>query len=189
MLYALEADLQKRFESLSAYEIITNLKTVFAPQARVERNEVSEAFFSAKMEEHSNLSELVVKMFDYVQCLNALEFKIPDELAIDRVLRSLPPSYESFVLNYNMKGMFKTLPELFTLLTIAEMEIKKEHSCTKYLEDKKADKVAGRDMDIYDIHVIDVFLTSARSNIWIFDIGSVAHFCNSQEGLQNKWHL
>ena len=98
MLHAMEAELQKWFESFSAYEIITDLKTVFAPQARVERNEVSEAFFSAKMEEHSSMTEHVVKMSDYVQRLNDLEFKIPDEVAIDRVLRSLPPSYESFVL-------------------------------------------------------------------------------------------
>ena len=157
MLYAMEAELQKRFESLSAYEIITDLKTVFAPQARVERNEVSEAFFSAKMEEHNSMTEHVVKMSDYVQRLNDLEFKIPDELAIDRVLRSLPPSYESFVLKYNMQVMVKTLSELFTMLKTAEVEIKKEHNCLKYLEDKKAGKVAGRDKGIYDIHVIDVF--------------------------------
>src|SRR3954468_10693430 len=90
MLYAMEAELQKRFENLSAYEIITDLKTVFASQAKVERNEVSEAFFSAKMEEHSSMTEHVVKMSDYVQCLNDLEFKIPDEVAIDRMLRSQP---------------------------------------------------------------------------------------------------
>src|SRR3954470_2294390 len=61
MLYAMEAELQKRFESLSAYEIITDLKTTFAPQARVERNEVSEAFFLAKMEEHSSMTKHVIK--------------------------------------------------------------------------------------------------------------------------------
>src|SRR4051812_12564628 len=186
MLHAMEAELQKRFESFSAYEIITDLKTVFAPQARVERNEITEAFFSTKLEEQSSMTEHVVKMSDYVQRLNDLEFKIPDEVAIYRVLRLLPPSYESFVLKYNMQGMVKTLSELFTILKIAEMEIKKEHSYTKYLEDKKAGKVARRDMDICDIHVIDVFLISARGNVWIFDTGSVAHICNSQEGMQNK---
>ena len=31
MLYAMEADLQKRFENLGAYEIITDLKAIFAP--------------------------------------------------------------------------------------------------------------------------------------------------------------
>ena len=97
-----------------------------APQARAERYEASELFFSAKMEEHSSVSEHVVKMSGYVQRLNALECKIPDELAI-RVLQSLPPSYKGFVLNYNMQGMTKSLSELFVMLKTAEVEIKKEH--------------------------------------------------------------
>src|SRR4051812_44371130 len=33
MLYSMEVELQKRFERMSAYEIITNLKALFAPQA------------------------------------------------------------------------------------------------------------------------------------------------------------
>ena len=66
MLYAMEAELQKHFESMSAYAIITNLKEVFAPQARAERYEAFEAFFSAKMDEHSSISGHVVIMFGYV---------------------------------------------------------------------------------------------------------------------------
>ena len=42
------------------------------------------------MEEHSSISEHVVKMSGYVQRLNALDCQILDELAIDRVLQSLP---------------------------------------------------------------------------------------------------
>jgi hypothetical protein len=34
MLFAMESDLQKRFEKMSAFEIITDLKSVFTPQAR-----------------------------------------------------------------------------------------------------------------------------------------------------------
>ena len=62
MLYSMEADLQKCLERMGAYEIITDLKAVFAPQARTERYEASKAFFLAKMEEHSSVSEHVVKM-------------------------------------------------------------------------------------------------------------------------------
>ena len=39
---------------------------------------------------------------------------------------SLPPSYKSFVINYNMQGMDKTIPELFAMLKAAEGDIKKE---------------------------------------------------------------
>ena len=62
MLYSMEAELQKRFERMGAYEIITDLKAVFAPKARAERYEAFEAFFSAKMDEHGSVSEHIVKM-------------------------------------------------------------------------------------------------------------------------------
>jgi hypothetical protein len=73
MLYAMESNLQKRFEKMSAFEIITDLKAVFAPQARAERYEAFELFFSTKMEEHNCVSEHVVEMSDYVQRPNALK--------------------------------------------------------------------------------------------------------------------
>ncbi|XP_024317961.1 uncharacterized protein LOC112271931, partial [Brachypodium distachyon] len=122
----------------------------------------------------------------------------------------------SFVVNYNMQGMDRTLPQLLAMLKTAEVEIKKEHqvlmvnkttsfkkakgkkgnfkkggktvatpakkpksgpkpdtecfyckgtghwkrNCPKYLADKKAGNVKG----IFDIHVIDVYLTSTRSS-------------------------
>ena len=42
---------------------------------------------------------------------------------------------------------------------------------------------------IFDIHVIDVYLTSVRSNPWVFDAGSVAKISNSKQELQNKQSL
>ena len=39
---------------------------------------------------------------------------------------------------------------------------------------------------IFDIHVIDVYFTSVHSSPWVFDIGSVAKFCNSKHELQNE---
>jgi hypothetical protein len=85
------------------YEIITDLNVIFAPQARAERYKASELFFSSKMEEHGSVSEHVVKMSSYIQPLNTLKCQIPNKLAIDRVLQSLPHSYKGFVLNYNMQ--------------------------------------------------------------------------------------
>ena len=42
---------------------------------------------------------------------------------------------------------------------------------------------------IFDIHVIDVYLTSARSNSWVFDTCSVGKISNSKHELQNKQRL
>jgi hypothetical protein len=235
-------------KSASSFEIITDLKAIFAPQARAERYEAFELFFSSRMDEHSSVSEHIVKISGYVQCFNALECQILDELPIDRVLQSLPPSYKGFILNYNMQGMSNSLSELFAMLKTAEVEIKKEHNvllvkkttdfkksgkstkgtkgkklqrdgkrvasppkaprakpkvkcfyskggghwkrnCPKYLEDKKVGKVVARDKGIYDIHVIDIYITSACSNTWVFDTGSVAHICNSHQDLRSKRRL
>ena len=46
MLYSLETGLQRRFEQHGAYEMFQELKLVFQAHARVERNEVSDKFFS-----------------------------------------------------------------------------------------------------------------------------------------------
>jgi hypothetical protein len=62
MLFAMESDLQKSFEKMRAFEIITYLKAIFAPQARAERYEASELFFSTCMDEHRSVSEHVVKI-------------------------------------------------------------------------------------------------------------------------------
>ena len=42
---------------------------------------------------------------------------------------------------------------------------------------------------IFVIHVIDVYITNARSSAWVFDTGSVANICNSKQGLWIKRRL
>ena len=79
------------------------------------------------MEENSSVSEHILKMSGYNNHLIQLGVNLPDDCVIDRILQSLPPSYKSFVMNYNMQGMNKTIPELFAMLKAAEVEIKKEH--------------------------------------------------------------
>ena len=61
-----------------------------------------------------------------------------------------------------------------------------KRNCPKYLADKKDGKV---NKGICDIHVIDVYLTNARSSTWVFDTGSVANICNSKQGLRIKRRL
>ncbi|KAM3314235.1 hypothetical protein ACQJBY_033218 [Aegilops geniculata] len=127
MLYGLEPGLQRRFERHGAYEMFQELKLMFQANARVERYEVSNKFYSCKMEENSSVSEHILRMCGYHNHLTQLGDNLLDDSVIDKALQSLPPSYKSFVMNYNMKGMDKTIPELFAMLKAAEVEIKKEH--------------------------------------------------------------
>src|SRR3990170_8888932 len=127
MLYSLESGLQRRFERHGPYEMFQELKLIFQANARVERYEVSNKFYSCKMKENSSVSEHILKMSGYHNHLTQLGVNLPVDSVIDRVLQSLPPSYKSFVMNYNMEGMDKTIPELFAMLKAAEVEIKKDH--------------------------------------------------------------
>ena len=61
-----------------------------------------------------------------------------------------------------------------------------KRNCPKYLADKKDGKV---NKGIFDIHVIDVYLTSVYSNPLIFDTSSVAKISNSKRELQNEQRL
>ena len=52
------------------------------------------------------------------------------------------------------------------------------------------DKKAGNfNKSIFDIRVIDVYLTSTPSSTWVLDTGSVADIGNSKQKLQNKRRL
>ena len=127
LLYDLESGLQKCFERHGTYDMFQELKLVFRTYARVERNETSDKYFAYKMEENSSTSEHVLRMSEYYNHLNQVGVNPPDKIVIDRVLQSLSPSYWNFVMNYNMQGMTKTIPELFAMLKSVKVEIKKEH--------------------------------------------------------------
>ena len=70
MLYSLEPGLQKRFEQHGAYEMFQELKLIFEDNAQVERYEVSNKFYSYKMEENSFISKHVLIMSEYFNHLN-----------------------------------------------------------------------------------------------------------------------
>ena len=105
------------------------LKLIFEANNRVERYEVSDKFFSCKMEENSSVSEHILRMSGLHNRLSQLGVNLPDDAVIDRILQSLPPSYKSFVMNYNMQGMVKTIPEVFSMLKSAEVKSKRSIKC------------------------------------------------------------
>ena len=144
MLYSLELGLQKHFEQHGAYEMFQELKIVFQAHARVERYEVSNKFYSCKMEENSSVSEHILTMSGLHNRLSQLGVNLPNDSVIDRILQSLPPSYKSFVMNYNMQGMEKTIPEVYSMLKSAEVEIRKEHQVLMVNKTTKFKKGKGK---------------------------------------------
>ena len=61
-----------------------------------------------------------------------------------------------------------------------------KRNCPEYLADKKDGKV---NKGIFDIHVIDVYLTSVYSIPWVFDTCSLTKISNSKQELENEQRL
>ena len=86
MLYGLEPGLQKLFERHRAYEMFRELKLVFQSHAHLERYDISDKYFSYKMEKNSSASEHVLRMSGHYNRLNQVGVNLPDKIVIDRVL-------------------------------------------------------------------------------------------------------
>ncbi|KAK9208921.1 hypothetical protein WN944_001282 [Citrus x changshan-huyou] len=71
------------------------------------------------------VNEHVLKMIDYIEQLEALNFSIDGELAIDLILQSLLDSFSQLIMNFNMNKMECSLAELLKMLNTAETCIKK----------------------------------------------------------------
>ena len=103
-MLGLEPGVQRRFECHGAYEMFQELKLIFQANAQIERYEVSNKFYSCKMEENSFVSEHILRVSGYHNHLTQLGVSLLVDSVIDRVLQSLPPSYKSFMMNYHMQG-------------------------------------------------------------------------------------
>jgi hypothetical protein len=120
------------------------LKFIFEKNAWIERYESSNKFYAYKMEENGSVSEHILRMSGYYNHLAELGVELSPEAVTDKVLQSLPPSYKSFVLNYNMQGMNKSVSELFAMLKVAESNIQKEHQVLMVNKTTNFKKIKGK---------------------------------------------
>ena len=120
MLACISPELQKCFEFHNARDMIWELDALYKETVRSERFDIMKTVMDCKMAEGSLVGEHVVKMIDYVERLKTLEFPIPPAHMMDMLLSSLPPSYDGFIMNYNMSGMEKTPNEVLAMLKTAE---------------------------------------------------------------------
>ncbi|XP_021631812.1 uncharacterized protein LOC110629206 [Manihot esculenta] len=110
--------------STSSFAIMVHLKEMFQEQAR-QRFVTTKALTSCKMALGTPVSSHVLKMKWYLDTLEKLNVRVNRELAIDLILGSLLDSYDSYIMNYNMHKMDKSVTELHGMLKSAEENIHK----------------------------------------------------------------
>ncbi|KAL0361157.1 UNVERIFIED_CONTAM: hypothetical protein Sradi_3800200 [Sesamum radiatum] len=77
------------------------------------------------MTEGSSVREHGIKMLSLVERLEDLQARLDNGTYIDVILQLLPPSYDPFVVNYNMNGLEKSINELINMLVQHEVTTKK----------------------------------------------------------------
>ncbi|KAL0442248.1 UNVERIFIED_CONTAM: hypothetical protein Sradi_0163700 [Sesamum radiatum] len=99
------------------------------------------------MAEGSSVQSHGVKILSLVEKLDDLKVGLDNDMYIDVILQSLPPSYDPFIINYNMNGLEKYIHELINMLV--QYEATTHQSAPKILvreasTSKAKDKRVGR---------------------------------------------
>ncbi|KAL0462599.1 UNVERIFIED_CONTAM: hypothetical protein Slati_0147500 [Sesamum latifolium] len=118
-------DIQKQYDRHDDVQsIMLRMSQIYVVPDRHIRYAVIKASFGTKMIEGSSVQEHGVKMLSLVEKLKDLKANLAKETYIDVILQSLPPSFDSFIVNYNMNGLEKDLHELINMLFCMRQRLK-----------------------------------------------------------------
>ncbi|KAL0394580.1 UNVERIFIED_CONTAM: hypothetical protein Slati_4424200, partial [Sesamum latifolium] len=116
ILDSMTNEIQKQYDRLDDVpSIMLRMKEIYAVPDQHIRYVATKAFFGIKMTEGSCVQSHGVKMLSLVE-LEDLKAEFDNDTYIDVILQSLPPSYDTFIINYNMNGLEKMIHELINML-------------------------------------------------------------------------
>ncbi|KAL0409638.1 UNVERIFIED_CONTAM: hypothetical protein Sradi_1898200 [Sesamum radiatum] len=110
ILVSMTNEIQKQYDRLEdVLSIMLRKKEVYAVPDRHIRYAMRKAFFRTKMAEGLSVQSHGVKMLSLVEKLEDIQTGLNNDTYIDVILQSLPPSYDPFIINYNMNGLEKSI--------------------------------------------------------------------------------
>ncbi|KAL0448021.1 UNVERIFIED_CONTAM: hypothetical protein Slati_1930000 [Sesamum latifolium] len=208
-------EIQNQYDRLDDVpSIMLRMKEVYAIPDRHIRYAPTKAFFGTKMAERSSVQSHGVKMFSLVKKLEDLKARLENDTYIDMILQSLPPSYDPFIVNYNMNGLEKSIHELINMLVQYEATNHKSEPAILVGEasTSKGKRTVGgsqlsRANDVC-MHprkgaledgisttplqpryvVVEVNMISNVAS-WVLDTGCGAHICNNLQVLERSKKL
>ncbi|KAK4391456.1 hypothetical protein Sango_1923400 [Sesamum angolense] len=165
VLSSMSNEIQKQYERYEdVWSIMHHMKDLYAVPERHIRYAVTKAFLGARMIEGSSIREHGVMMLSLLEKLKDLQADLEKgETYVDVILQSLPPSYDQFIINYNINGIEKSLHELINMLVQYEATIEKSAPSVlveKVSTSKAKDKDAGREKRKKD----EMFSTAASTS-------------------------
>ena len=118
VVHSMVPELRSHYEDMDSNAIIDDLMNVrFLPQTALMKHECFDEFLSCKMEEDSCIHAHLARMEEIFHRLTVVfDYWTTDTFGINVILRSLPPSYKSFVESYVMGGESVELPEFLEMV-------------------------------------------------------------------------
>ncbi|GJU55698.1 retrotransposon protein, putative, ty1-copia subclass [Tanacetum coccineum] len=113
---------------LVAPEIIAAHTAWIKGSKEIELLQAVREFHSCKQEEGQSVSSYVLKMKGYIDNLERLGHPVSLNLGVSLILISLRKEFDSFVQNYNMHSMGKTINELHAMLKLHEQTLPKNNA-------------------------------------------------------------
>ncbi|GKF68115.1 hypothetical protein Tco_0197794, partial [Tanacetum coccineum] len=123
MIMTIEPEIQRNLENLHAYEMLQELKTLFALQVKQELLQTTRDFHSCKQEEGQSVSSYVLKMKRFIDNLERLGYPVTLGLVVSLILIGLRKEFDGFVQNYNMHSLGKTVNELHAMIKLHEQTL------------------------------------------------------------------
>ncbi|KAL0386541.1 UNVERIFIED_CONTAM: hypothetical protein Slati_4595900 [Sesamum latifolium] len=112
--FSMTNDIQKQYDRLDDIpSTMLHMKEVYAVRDRHIRYATTKA---SKMAEGSSVHSREIKMLSLMEKLEDLKAGLNNDTYIDVILQSLPPSYDPFIINYDMNGLEKFINELINML-------------------------------------------------------------------------
>nr|GEV72844.1 retrotransposon protein, putative, Ty1-copia subclass [Tanacetum cinerariifolium] len=105
---------------------VDGLKALYSKQAEQELLQAVREFYTCKQVEGQSVTSHVLKMKGYIDNLERLGQLVGQNHAESLILVSLNKDFDSFVQNYNMHGMGKTVNELHAMLMLHEKTLPKK---------------------------------------------------------------
>ncbi|GJU26188.1 hypothetical protein Tco_1164809 [Tanacetum coccineum] len=141
MLMTMDSEIQQNLENIYAYDMLQELKTLFAQQAEQELLQTTRDFHSCKQEEGQSVSSYVLKMKGYIDNLERLGHPVTLGLVVSLILIVLRKEFDGFVHNYNMHSLGKTVNELHAMLKLHEQTLARPKNSAPALHAIRAGKV------------------------------------------------
>ncbi|GJZ09090.1 zinc finger, CCHC-type containing protein, partial [Tanacetum coccineum] len=126
MLLTMDLEIQRHLAHLGANYMLIELKALYSKQAEQELLQTVREFHTCKQEEGQSVSSYVLKIKSYIDQLECLGHPVTLNLGVSLILVGLSKEYDSFVQNYNMHSMGKTINEMHAMLKLHEETLPKK---------------------------------------------------------------